>query len=220
MTDEVKTIGEVERIVLASGLWNGTSPIEFSDDGREWHQAWVPSEGHPHPEFARVAAHRKEVSVPVQVVIRWDEQVPRQDPDWLARWHASPTRHFGRTARIVAYRQAFRDLLGAIVIDEETADRPAEPAARDYAAEFAAADSVDALMDIVRAARKARAFSTDEVGVALDRAWRARKRELEAAPEPAPVVEPLAEVDVARLAERFEVKRPSPAALAGRRRDA
>ncbi|WP_315072222.1 hypothetical protein [uncultured Microbacterium sp.] len=31
---EKKTIGEVEHIVHASGLWDGTGPVEFFDDAR------------------------------------------------------------------------------------------------------------------------------------------------------------------------------------------
>lgn len=189
---EVKTIGEVERIVHASGLWDGTSPVEFSDDGVTWGEAWQPSDEHAYPAFARVTVHRKEVTVPTRVTIRWEEQVPRESDEWAEKWGAAPTRHFGRTARMVAFRQTFRDLIGDMVIEDE--DRasipqgPVEPA-RDWMAEFAAAETVDALHEVVAAARRERVFTATAEGTELDRAWKKRRRDL-TAPEPEPVAAP------------------------------
>lgn len=197
---EVKTIGEVERIVLGSGLWAGTGPVEFSNNGAmmSWAEVWLPSEEFPHPVFARVEVHRKDVPIPTRVTIRWDEQFPEASEEWAAKWARSPMRHFGRTARMVAYRQAFRDLLGDLVIeDEPDAHEPmpgqdAEPAPRDWAAEFAAAETVEQLDVIVKDARKARVFTPTAEGTALDRAWKSRRKEilaraaLEAEPAPKP----------------------------------
>ena len=180
---EVKTIGEVERIVHASGQWDGTGPVEFSNDGQAWSEAWAPSEEHPFPEYARVSVYRKDVRVPTTVTIRWDEQIPQADEFWTAKWVNSPMRHFGRTVRMVAFRQTFRDLLGDIAIEDE--DRtpgpdaaPVEAAERDWAAEFAAAETIEALDLVVKDARTARVFTSDAAGTALDRAWKARRRDL------------------------------------------
>lgn len=191
---EVKTIGEVERIVLASGEWAGTLPVEFSNDGESWAEVWLPTEDHPHPVFARVTVHRKDVLVPVRVTIRWEEQFPAASEEWAAKWAHSPMRHFGRTARMVAFRQAFRDLLGDLVIEDEAPgadhETPAEPAPRDWAAEIAAAATVDELDEVVRAARKQRVFTPDAAGTALDRQWKARRRDLAGATEPTPEAQP------------------------------
>ncbi|WP_282824111.1 hypothetical protein [Gulosibacter sediminis] len=176
---EVKTIGEVERIVHASGLWDGATPVEFSNDGEAWAEHWQPSEEFRVPTFARVETYRKEVRFPARVTARWDEQVPA-DEAWLALWFAHPMQHFGRTVRMLAFRQMFRDLLGDIRLEDEPAAQEAPAAKRDWAAEFAAATSMDELMPIVREARKLRIFTPDAEGTALDRAWHKRKRELTA----------------------------------------
>lgn len=185
---EKKTIGEVEHIVHHSGQWDGTGPVEFSDDGQTWTRAWAPSEEHPHPEFARVEVYRKDVRIPTTVTIRWDEQYPAASEQWSKMWDRSPMRHFGRTARMVGFRQTFRDLLGDIVIEDEGDDRvDAAPTtaddapARDWAAEIAAAESETLLDAIEKDARTARIFTPDAAGTALHRALRARRKEIAAA---------------------------------------
>lgn len=181
---EVKTIGEVERIVHASGQWDGTGPVEFSTDGTTWAESWGPTAEHPFPEFARVEVHRKDVRVSTRTTIRWDEQIPRADEFWAAKWTGAPMRHFGRTARMVAYRQTFRDLLGDIAIeDEDSAPAPTPDADRDWAAEFAAAEDIAAIDKLDAEARAARIFTPDDAGTALHRAFKqARAAVLAATP--------------------------------------
>ncbi|WP_136056309.1 hypothetical protein [Microbacterium sp. K24] len=194
---EVKTIAEVERIVNGSGLWDGTGVIEFSDDGVTWTPAWSPTDEIAHPQFARVAVHRKDVRIPTTAIIRWDEQFPQASEEWAGKWLRSPMRHFGRTVRMVAYRQTFRELLGDVRIEDEADDRtlPAEvtdavPAAeRDWAAEIAAVQSVPLLDAIDREARAARVFTPDANGTALHRALRTRRTELLARTWDAPPAE-------------------------------
>lgn len=196
---EVKTIAEVERIVNGSGLWDGTSAVEFSDDGVTWTAAWTPDADGAHPQFARVSVYRKEVRISTTVTIRWDEQFPQASEEWAGKWLRSPMRHFGRTVRMVGYRQTFRELLGDVRIEDEADDRVAAapagaaPAAeRDWAAEIAGAETIEQLDAVVADGRAARVFKPNREGVALDLAQKARRRELTAAvdvawtPKPAP----------------------------------
>lgn len=186
---EKKTIGEVEHIVHASGQWDGTGPVEFSNEGYMWEQAWMPIEGHAHPEFARVQVYRKDVRIPTTVTIRWDEQYPAASEEWAGKWDRSPMRHFGRTARMVGFRQTFRDLLGNIVIEDEADDRVTKAdvapvadvaPARDWASEIAEAQS-DELLDVIeKDGRAVRIFTPDAEGTALHLALRARRREIAA----------------------------------------
>lgn len=226
---EIKTIGEVERTVHASGLWDGTGPVEFSDDGETWTQAWAPSDDHPHPEFARVSVYRKDVRMPTVVTIRWDEQFPAASEEWAGKWSRSPMRHFGRTARMVAFRQTFRDLLGDTVIqDEERASAPAASATetdaapeRDWSAEIEGATTVEAIDTLDGEARQARVFTPDAAGTALHRQLKAKRKELAAAAwlplaqtsglSVAQVVEAAAAVEEAEAkAEAARQSRPAP----------
>lgn len=204
---EVKTIGEVERIVHASGLWDGTSEVELSNDGIVWLEAWAPSEEHPVPTFARVTVYRKEVTHPTRKTIRWDEQFPEASEEWAQKWRRAPMRHFSRTVRMIAFRETFRDLLGDITIEDENRNAPAvsagptpavEAEGRDWHSEFEQASTIEALDAIVKEARTARIFKPTPDGTALDRAWKEHRRELNFAREleasaipaeqPAPVV--------------------------------
>lgn len=183
---EVKTIGDVERIVHGSGMWDGTGPVEFSNDGDRWVEAWAPTEEHPHPVFARVEVHRKDVTIPKRKTIRWDDYVPRGDGErsifWLAQWTASPSRHFDRITRMVNYREMFRDIIGDIIIDGEDVDHEPAPAAeapgRDWAAEINAATTLDELDAVNVAARAVKAFTPDATGTALHRQLRAKHKTL------------------------------------------
>ncbi|MGO4488190.1 hypothetical protein [Microbacterium sp. 2RAF4] len=206
---EVKTIAEVERIVNGSGLWDGTGVIEFSDDGVTWTPAWSPTDDIAHPQFARVAVHRKDVRIPTTAIIRWDEQFPEASEEWAGKWLRSPMRHFGRTVRMVAYRQTFRELLGNVRIEDEADDRVAGPVAaeataptedRDWAAEFAAAETREQLDDLDSEARAAKVFKPNAAGTALHLALTTRRRALTAT-EPADAWTP---------AEHVAPQRPAP----------
>lgn len=194
---EVKTIGEVERIVHGSDMWDGTDPVEFSDDGVTWTEAWEPSMTlidrtsagpgagllevkHDHPTFARVTVYRKGVRVGTRVTIRWDEQRPRENEEWAAKWDAAPTRHFGRTARMVAFRQTFRDILGDIQLEDEERGKtepPVEPE-RDWVREFALARTVEEINEVHAAAMAVRAYKPEK-SAGLDIARRNRIRQLQ-----------------------------------------
>jgi hypothetical protein len=88
---------------------------------------------------------------------------------------------------MVGFRQTFRDIVGDIVVEDEADERTLAPAAesapateRDWAAEFAAADTIDELDAVVTEARQARVFKPTKAGTDLDLAAKARRRELAA----------------------------------------
>ncbi|WP_136051176.1 hypothetical protein [Microbacterium sp. K36] len=223
---EKKTIGEVEHIVHASGEWDGTGPVEFSDDGETWTQAWAPTiitgtDGETirvevaHPEFARVEVYRKGVRIPTTVTIRWAEQYPAASDEWAAKWDRSPMRHLGRTVRMVAFRQTFRDLLGDIRIEEEVDERdlpdaPANtaPAAeRDWAAEFLATETIEQIDALEAEARAVRAFTPDKAGTDLHRTARNQRKALA---ESAWALSAAAAAPTATESETPVIERPAP----------
>lgn len=224
---EKKTIGEVEHIVHASGLWDGTGPVEFSNDGDTWVEAWAPTvetgnDGEvisveiAHPEFARVEVYRKDVRIPTKVTIRWAEQYPAASEEWSGKWDRSPMRHLGRTVRMVAFRQTFRDLLGDIRIEEEIDERDlptapttdAAPAAeRDWAAEFLATETIEQIDTLEAEARTARVFTPDRAGTDLHRTARNQRKALVESAWAISTVEP---APIITAAELPAVERPAP----------
>lgn len=218
---EVKTIAEVERIVHGSGLWDGTGEVEFSDDGSAWTAAWMPDADGAHPQFARVSVYRKDVRIPTTVTIRWDEQFPAASEEWAGKWLRSPMRHFGRTARMVGFRQTFREILGNIVIEDEADDRAPEtnthtpPAAdapaRNWEADFLGAKTIEEIDALEAEARTARIFTPNAAGTALHRIARnQRKAIVEAAwaGDHSPAAEPAEPAEEATTAPAVE--RPAP----------
>lgn len=208
---EKKTIGEVEHIVHASGEWDGTGPVEFSDDGLTWAQAWAPTVDVAHPEFARVEVYRKGVRVPTTVTIRWSEQYPAASEEWSGKWDRSPMRHFGRIVRMVAFRQTFRDLLGDLRIEDEIDERDlpasaavaAEPSTeRDWAAEFLATETIEQIDALEAEARTARVFTPDKAGTDLHRTARNQRKALVESAWAISTAEPAPTVTAAETVER------------------
>ncbi|GAT73586.1 hypothetical protein MHM582_2080 [Microbacterium sp. HM58-2] len=196
---EVKTIGEVERIVHASGMFDGATPIEFSDDGVTWSETWSPSEGIEHPTYARVDVYRKDVRLPAAVRIRWDEQYPAASAEWAAAWDHAQMRHFGRAALMVGFRRSFRDLLGDVRLEDEAAALAVDAeTVRDWAAEIADAKTIEQLDAVDADARAVRAYRATKEGTALHMASKARRRKLAAAEwETPPIAVEVAVPDVA-----------------------
>lgn len=220
---EVKTIAEVERIVHGSGLWDGTGAVEFSNDGATWSETWSPTDLEPHPQFARVSVYRKDVRIPTTVTIRWDEQFPAASEEWAGKWTRSPMRHFGRTVRMVAFRQTFRELLGNIVIeDEDHTDRPEAtsavhatdaPAERDWESAFLATESVEQMDALEAEARAVRLFTPNAEGTALHRVAKAQRKRLVEAAWALDHAEPTAAVVVAEpepSEKAATIERPAP----------
>jgi hypothetical protein len=184
------TLAEYERIAIGTGQWNGAEAPEFSNDGVIWWQAWLPTEAFPYPLLARATAYRHGVDRPTVVVVRWDESVPAID-GWRELWLRKPTALFGAFARRAAIRSAFRDVLGdRREPDEVDPPKPAEPAVeRDWFAAVDEAQTIDEVMQVHQAARRARA-----VTVELERAIRMRHRAIIAsAAEKIDAAEPVVE---------------------------
>ena len=111
---EFITLDEAETLALATGQHRGTD-VTFSDDGETWVAAWVATEDHTHPEYARAAVVRKypdgdEVST--VSVLRWAEYVPDQSDPRYQEWSRMPTVYLGKCAKVSSYRGGFRDVIG------------------------------------------------------------------------------------------------------------
>lgn len=146
--DVAKTLAEYERIAQGTGEWDGREPTEFSNDGVTWSPLWVPTTGHAHPQFARSTVHRKGVLIPTTEYAVWDEACPTEDAYWMKAWADRPRVLFGAWVARRALRTAFRAALADKREPDDgprTGDETAAPAARDWDAEIASADTVDAL---------------------------------------------------------------------------
>jgi len=107
------TLDEAETLALATGQHRGMT-VTFSDDGQTWVEAWMPSDGHTAPEFARAVVTRKYDDRDVETVstLRWAEYVPNIDSPRYDDWTRMPTMYLGKCAKVSAYRGAFRDVIG------------------------------------------------------------------------------------------------------------
>ncbi len=179
--DVAQTLAEYERLAITSGAKVQIDPPEFSTDGDHW----LPIVGELTPRWARATVHRD--GTPTTVYASWDESLPietAQTDDgrlWRDIWEQKPMQRFGSFVVRAALRRAFREVVGDRVEPDEDAPRipesaSAAPAARDWAAEYAAATTVDELDGIRRAARAAR-----ENTLELQDLWSARRAELAAA---------------------------------------
>ncbi len=174
--DEVaKTLGEFEALAQGTGQWDGADPVEFSADGVTWLPVWVATDDRPFPTFARATVHRKGVAAPTVMIVAWAESVPADD-EWRALWERKPMKLFGSFALRSAIRHAFRDVVGDLRgPDEDTTGPTVDQPARDWRAEYLAAETLAQLDDIRYAVREARQ-NTDP----LNALYRERKAELAA----------------------------------------
>lgn len=107
------TLDEAETLALATGQHRGMT-VTFSDDGQTWVEAWMPSDGHTAPEFARAVVIRKwdDRDVPTVSTLRWAEYVPDMESPRYEEWTRMPTMYLGKCAKVSAYRGGFRDVIG------------------------------------------------------------------------------------------------------------
>lgn len=207
-----------ETVVIGSRMWLGTE-VTFSDDGREWVEAWMPADDRPHPVFARARVTRSVMDreVVTTVVARWDEYAPLESPEHLRRWYTAPTTMLGACAAIAAYRRGFRDLVAKVDEEQQAAQpTPPQPApetqAVDWQSEIEAADMVEDLDAIWKRARQQRAVTID-----LERAIKTRRRDLIASQEQT-VEEPADARVVASTQSPGYADKPTPAMVAKRSR--
>lgn len=157
--DVAKTLADYERIVQATGEWNGREATEFTNDGVNWSPVWVKSEAHPHPLAARSRVHRKGVDYPAADPVMWDESLPA-DETWRNIWLERPRTLFGAFAARRSMRAAFREALSdRREPDDLPVARDAAPAAepRDWDLEIATAATIEELNTVWSEARAARA---------------------------------------------------------------
>ncbi len=158
--DVAKTLADYERIVQATGEWNGREATEFTNDGHNWSPVWVKTPEHPTPLAARSRVHRIGVLYPAEEVVLWDEAFPAENPDWQKVWTERPRVLFGaftaRRALKAAFREALRDRREPDDLPEARDVAPqAEP--RNFDFEIATAADVDELKAVWSDARTARA---------------------------------------------------------------
>jgi len=189
--DVAKTLADYERIVQATGEWNGREATEFTNDGVNWSPVWVKTEAHPTPLAARSRVHRIGVLYPAEEVVLWDEAFPAEKPDWQKVWTERPRVLFGaftaRRALKAAFREALRDRREPDDLPEARDVAP-QAEARNWDLEIATAETVDELKGVWSDARAARARTA-----AREVAYGARLAELAAASwQPAEPSEPAA----------------------------
>ncbi|MCW2165093.1 hypothetical protein B0I12_002248 [Microbacterium hydrothermale] len=158
--DVAKTLADYERIVQATGEWNGREATEFTNDGVTWSPVWVKTEAHPTPLAARSRVHRVGVLYPAEEVVLWDEAFPAENPDWQKVWTERPRVLFGaftaRRALKAAFREALRDRREPDDLPDARDAAPV-PEPRDWDLEIATAATVDELKGVWSDARTARA---------------------------------------------------------------
>ncbi|MDN3309589.1 hypothetical protein QWJ90_01455 [Microbacterium oryzae] len=211
-TDDVaQTLAEYERLAIETGARVQIDPPEFwsglSVD--EWAPYWL---GTTSPAMIRATVHRD--GVPTTVYVSWDESLPAEE-SWRELWQRKPMKLAGAYAARAALRRAFRDAIGQRREPDEIDHAPTSTAtapaadAETYEAAIAAVSTLDELDALHRKMKGARA-----VTVPLDRALRARRRELTDAAWEAPTAsaaqEPesaTAEASAAPAPERAKAKR-------------
>lgn len=194
--DVAKTLADYERIVQATGEWNGREATEFTNDGIIWSPVWVKSEAHPNPLAARSRVHRVGVLYPAEEVVLWDEAFPAENPDWQKVWTDRPRVLFGaftaRRALKAAFREALRDRREPDDLPDARDVAPA-PEPRDWDLEIATAATIEELNTVWSEARAARARTgSREVAFNFRKAVLVNEREsdnwapVEGAASPAP----------------------------------
>ncbi|MDD7963335.1 hypothetical protein [Microbacterium thalli] len=175
--------------VLASGqLAAIDGPYFLAAADAEWADFHVTTEP---PIAARVVITRVGQE-PRKVTIGWAEyeQQESNDPEWNELRARKPMAIFGSEVERHAYRVVFADILAPLLetrpaapaADAAPGEAPAEPAARNWAAEIEAAQTILEIDTIDREARAVRAFRADAEGTALHRQLKAKRKALAEAP--------------------------------------
>jgi phage recombination protein Bet len=198
-----------------SGKYEGQTPVQWTADGERWVDAWMSPE---YPRAARVGVYKTGFREPLYAVARWESYVVMKDV-WERgqktgeqvvsdMWAKMPDLMLGKVAEMLALRKAFPQDLSGLYSGEEmaqadngrqqppAAQRAPQPAVatvieaeRDWQSEIDAAGTLDALTAVLndaQAAGQLRAPCGDSN--VYDYAV-ARRREIEAAAAPEPIVD-------------------------------
>lgn len=185
------TVEAARAAVLASGELEALEGPHFRS-GRDgaWDSVFLADETHPHPDFARVIITRRGQQ-PREVAISWadyaeviegdDASRTAAEREWIATRGRKPMAIFGSEAERHGYRVAFADVLAPVLgRGARPAPEPETPLGRDFAAEIAAADTLEQIDRLERDGRAARIFTPDKTGTSLHRALRDKRKALTA----------------------------------------
>jgi hypothetical protein len=175
--------------VLASGqLAAIDGPYFLAAADAEWADFHVT----PDPPIAARVVITRVGQEPRKVTIGWAEyeQQESNDPDWNELRARKPMAIFGSEVERHAYRVVFADILAPLLetrpaapaADAAPGEASAEPAARNWAAEIEAAQTILEIDTIDREARAVRAFRADAEGTALHRQLKAKRKALAEVP--------------------------------------
>lgn len=137
-------------VATASREYEGRTPIEYTADGEKWVQAWLSDEP---PKAARVGVIRKGFREPAYTTVTWKEFGRT-----TGQWRSQPAHMLGVRVLSHALRDSFPQMLGGIYTPEDFDNNAPGDAiviepSEDWAALIDAAESKDALVEIVNRAK-------------------------------------------------------------------
>jgi phage recombination protein Bet len=172
-----------------SAKYAGQDAAEWMTDSGEWVDAFIPKLHGDHPLAARVRVYRDDWERPAVGVAEWGAYVQTTAKGELtSMWKKQGAGQLAKCAEALALRKAFPMDLSGLYTADEIAAAPAQlvevgPPSRDWIAEITAAETHDAIEDILDAA--------DDVGERTDAVRTAAlARHGMLGVEPEPTVEP------------------------------
>lgn len=155
----------------STGALRGAA-VEFTIDGQEWAPLVYDMGETGHLLAARATVYRDGWAIPTVVSELWVEVLPAEET-WRGLWVHRPHVLFGAHALRTALRRTFADVLGERREPDDLDALPEPAPVRDWLAEVADATDPDAVRQIHRDAKAARA-----VDVPLETAIRRRLADL------------------------------------------
>ena len=127
------SIDGMRLVAERSGKYEGQTPVTWSNDGKDWVEAWMPVQDHTHPEFARVGVYKAGFREPLYAVARWDAyavSVPEYEGPRGSRkptgrmilsdfWAKMPDLMLAKVCEALALRKAFPMELSGLYTTEE-----------------------------------------------------------------------------------------------------